>query len=195
MQSARELPRDLARPRRAKSNDSAGADSSGLPKAIADLAAQYRPGWSLPGPFYYDPEVYRCDINRIWRKGWLFAGHTCEIPKAGDYFLVEFDTDSIVIIRAEGGTIRAFHNVCRHRGSLICTEASGQVKKLVCPYHQWTYGLDGKLMACRGMPEEIEKHEFSLKPVTVHELEGLIYISLSESPSDPTPACGTIAPL
>jgi Rieske 2Fe-2S family protein len=163
--------------------------------AISRFASQYRPGWSLPGPFHYDADVYRADLDQIWRKGWLFAGHTCEIPKSGDYFLVEIDTDSIIVIRGDDGTIRGFHNVCRHRGSLICTEAAGQSKKLVCPYHQWTYGLDGKLMACRGMPKEFDKSQFVLNRVAVCEIEGLIYVSLAESPSDPQPAVQAIGPL
>jgi glycine betaine catabolism A len=197
MQSTRDFPQRLARPRRGKTNGSTPAASSSGPvdEAIARFAAQCRSGWSLPGPFHYDADVYRRDLDRIWRRGWLFAGHTCEIPKAGDYFVLELDTDSIIIVRDDQGAIGGFHNVCRHRGSLICAEASGQAKKFVCPYHQWTYGLDGKLMACRGMPEELNKSEFSLKQVAVHEIEGLIYLSLADSPSDPEPATQAIAPL
>jgi Rieske 2Fe-2S family protein len=87
---------------------------------IDSLISRCQPGWSLPRDFYSAEAVYRADLERIWRRGWLFAGHTCQIPKPGDYFAVDIDTDSIIIIRDEDGAIRALHNVCRHRGSLIC---------------------------------------------------------------------------
>ena len=70
------------------------------------LIAGCRAGWSLPGAFYTDEAVYRLDIERIWRRGWLFAGHTCEIPEPGDYFTVEVDTDSVIILRGDDGVIR-----------------------------------------------------------------------------------------
>src|SRR5207245_11559409 len=113
--------------------------------------SQYRPGRSLPGRFYSDAEVYRADIERVWRRGWLFAAHSCEVPKPGDYITLTVDTDSLILIRGEDGAVCGLHNVCRHRGSLLCTEPAGHRHRLVCPYHQWTYALDGKLLACRGM--------------------------------------------
>jgi len=122
-------------------------------------------------------------------------GHSCEIPKPGDYFTLEVDADSLVIIRGKDGTIHGFHNVCRHRGSLVCTEPAGNARKLVCPYHQWTYDLDGNLIACRGMPEEFDKSQFALKEVAMREFEGLIYLSLAETPSDPEPAGRLISSL
>src|SRR5437867_11445392 len=154
------------------------------PPAIEALIARCRPGWSLPREFYSDEPVYRADINRIWRRGWLFAGHACEIPKPGDYFTLEVDTDSIIVIRGEDGAIRGLHNVCRHRGSLICTKPAGHYKRLVCPYHQWTYGLDGSLLACRGMPDDLDKPQFHLKKVHVQEVDGLIYLSLADAPPE-----------
>jgi Rieske 2Fe-2S family protein len=151
---------------------------------IDSLISRCRPGWSLPRDFYSAEAVYRADIERIWRRGWLFAGHTCQIPKPGDYFTVDIDTDSIIIIRDENGFIRALHNVCRHRGSVICKEPEGHVGRLICPYHQWAYGLDGKLLACRGMQEELDKSEFGLREVQVRELQGLVYICLTGDPPD-----------
>src|SRR5712672_3347088 len=178
MQNARGFGRNSARLKRGKSAASRSKDS------VTALAAEYRPGWTLPGAFYSDEVVYRADLERIWRAGWLFAGHGCEIPKPGDYFTLEVGPDSIAIVRGADGVIRGFHNVCRHRGSLICTETTGHAKKFICPYHQWTYGLDGKLIACRGMGDDFDKSQFSLKQVAVHELEGLIYFSLAKNPWD-----------
>src|SRR5213593_2091283 len=129
------------------------ATTSRLSPRVKALLARCRPGWSLPREFYFDEEIYRFDLERIWRHGWLFAGHSCEIPRTGDYLTLRVDTDSIIVIRSNDG-VRAFHNVCRHRGSLICRDEFGRAARLVCPYHQWTYGNDGKLLACRGMQDD-----------------------------------------
>ncbi len=108
---------------------------------------------------------------------------------------MEVDTDSIIVTRGDDGAIHSFHNVCRHRGSMICTEPAGHVARLVCPYHQWTYGLDGRLLACRGMPEDLDKSQFSLARVHVREVEGLIFISLAQNPSPFEPAFEMLSPL
>src|SRR5262252_4447791 len=162
---------------------------------IQALIARCRSGWSLPREFYSDESVYRFDLARIWRAGWLFAGHTCEIPRPGDYFTLEVDSDSIIVARANDGALHGLHNVCRHRGSQICAEQAGHVTRLVCPYHQWTYGLDGRLLACRGMPDDLDKKQFSLARVHAREMEGLIFISLAENPTPFEPALGLLSPL
>jgi Rieske 2Fe-2S family protein len=149
----------------------------------------------LPRAFYSDEEVYALDVQRLWRRGWLFAGHSCEAPRAGDYFTLDVDTDPIVVVRGDDGTIRAFHNVCRHRGSIVCTEPSGRAPRLICPYHQWAYGLDGALLACRGMPENFDKSHSGLRPVHTREVEGLVFISLAQTPLPFEPAERALAPL
>src|SRR5689334_13731075 len=123
------------------------------------LLARCRTGHSLSREFYRDEAVYRVDIERIWRTGWLFAGHSCEIPMPGDFFTLEADSDPLVVVRDADGAVRAHHNVCRHRGSIICAGPAGHVTRLVCPYHQWTYALDGKLTACRGMHPDLDKSQ------------------------------------
>lgn len=193
MPSARNFARTSARLKRAKPDRTAAFAPS--TDKITALAAECRPGWSLPGAFYSDDAIYRADLERIWRQGWLFAGHTCEIPKSGDYFTLQVDADPVIVIRGEEGTIRGFHNVCRHRGSLICTEPAGHSTRLVCPYHQWTYGLDGNLLACRGMPEGFDKSQFHLKELHVRELDGLLYLSLAGAPPDFEPANQLISSL
>jgi Rieske 2Fe-2S family protein len=161
---------------------------------IESLIEQCQPGWSLPQAFYSDHEVYRADVESVWRRGWLFAGHSCEIPKAGDYFTLQMDTDSIIVARGDDGAIHGLHNVCRHRGSVLCTEPSGHAARFVCPYHQWTYRLDGKLLACRGMPDDLDKSQFSLHRVHVREVEGLIFISLAQEPASFESAQELLAP-
>lgn len=162
---------------------------------VRELLKQYRPNHSLPRPFYLDPDLYRFELDAIWRGGWLFAGHACEIPHAGDYFVFECDTDSVIVVRQPDGGIGAFYNVCRHRGSIIATEPRGSRKSFICPYHQWTYGLDGSLLHCRNMPVEIDKSELGLHTVHARNLEGLIYLSFAQDPPDIAVAEEVMAPM
>ncbi len=153
----------------------------GLQGELSSYLAAYRPGWSLPRAFYGHETVYRADVEHIWRKGWLFAGHACEIGNPGDWLTLQVDTDSLIVMRGEDGAVRALHNVCRHRGSQIVAPGRGSAKRLVCPYHQWTYDTKGALSFCRGM-QELDKSQFSLKKVQCEVVEGLIFISLAERP-------------
>jgi Rieske 2Fe-2S family protein len=155
-----------------------------LPSTVRDLIDRQPAGHSLLQSFYSDPEFYRADIEQVWRRGWLFACHSCEIANAGDFATLTMDTDSILIIRAENGQAHALHNVCRHRGSLICEEPCGHVRHLACPYHRWTYGLDGSLLHAPGMHEDLPKDELGLRPLALREVEGLIYISFAKQPLD-----------
>jgi glycine betaine catabolism A len=153
-------------------------------RALSELIAEYRDDYTLPRRFYHEAWLYTAEFNSIWRGLWLFAGHTAQIPNPGDYFVYDIDSESVIIARQTDGTFKAFHNVCRHRGSLIATEACGQVRSFVCPYHQWTYGLDGQLLACRNMPADLDKSILGLKPVHLRDLEGLLYICLAAEPPD-----------
>lgn len=149
---------------------------------IQELIRSHPAGHSLRREFYRDPSVYELDLANVWRRGWLFAGHSCEIAKPGDYFTLSVGEDSLVIVRDEDGCAHALHNVCRHRGSLICDEGCGHVRKLVCPYHRWAYDLDGKLAHAIAMPENLDKSALGLHRAALREAGGLIFISLAEQP-------------
>jgi Rieske 2Fe-2S family protein len=164
------------------------SSDTGLTQRIRDLLTRQPAGHCLLREFYSDDQLYQLDCQRVWRTGWLFAGHSCEIPNSGDYFTVEVDTDSIIVTRDQKGQARALHNVCRHRGSMICDTPHGQVKRLVCPYHRWTYDLDGKLLHAPGMQETLDKTELGLRPVQIRETAGLIFISLGSRPPEFEPA-------
>ncbi|MGH8691515.1 MAG: aromatic ring-hydroxylating oxygenase subunit alpha, partial [Burkholderiales bacterium] len=153
----------------------------GLQGELAHHLAGYRPGWSLPGAFHRDDAIYRADIEQIWRKGWLFAGHGCEVRNPGDWLTLQVDSDSIIVIRGEDGAVRALHNVCRHRGTQLVPPGRGSSRRIVCPYHQWTYDTSGALTFCRGM-HEFDHASFSLKGASCQVVEGLIFISLAENP-------------
>lgn len=150
---------------------------------VKSLIAQRRPGWSLSQPFYTDAAVFREDVQHIFRTEWLFAGHISRIPRPGDYFTYAIENDSIIVIRGADNAVHAHFNVCRHRGSQLCTQDSGHAPKLVCPYHQWVYGHDGALLSARSLPEDAPRHEFGLKPAHVRVLEGFIFLSLAREPA------------
>lgn len=151
---------------------------------IAEWTHRQPSAHSLLGPFYSDPEIYQADLKSVWAKGWLFAGHDCEIPNPGDYFSLAVGDDSILVLRDEQGSLRALHNLCRHRGSQICDEPSGHARKFVCPYHRWTYRLDGSLQHAPGMQEDLDRDRLGLRPVAIREVAGLIYICLDPHPPD-----------
>ena len=162
---------------------------------LKPIIASRQPNFGLTRPFYHDDLLYRAEMEFVWRQGWLFAGHSCQIPNAGDYFLYDVGGDSLIIVRDDSGQVNAFYNVCRHRGSIICEAAEGHVKRFICPYHQWTYGRDGKLMLVRGMQEDLDKTQYGLHRAHAREVEGMIWISLAKEPMDFDAAYETIAPV
>lgn len=113
---------------------------------MSQLLNQRERDHSLPRPLYNDPHMFRIDMEEVFLKEWLFVGMSSEIPAKGDYFTVEIGQNPVLVVRGADGSINAFHNSCRHRGSRICSEHRGKVANLVCPYHQWTYDLKGNLL-------------------------------------------------
>ncbi|MFB2550851.1 aromatic ring-hydroxylating oxygenase subunit alpha [Ensifer soli] len=153
-----------------------------------------RAGYSLDQAFYIDPDVYKVDLDTIWYRDWLFIGHDCEIPRAGNYFTVQVGDYPVVVTRDRKGTIRALHNSCRHRGSRVCSQQKGASAKLVCPYHQWTYELDGTLLFARHMADDFDPAAHSLKPVACEVVGGYIFISLADEPMDFQPIRDLVTP-
>ena len=151
-------------------------------KPLDKLLKAYQHGWSLEQDFYKSPEVYKAELAQIFHKHWMFAGHVSQIPNAGDYFLFEIDVESIIIVRTKSGDVKAHMNICRHRGSHICLEKQGIAKALVCPYHAWTYDLDGTLTGARQMADDFDKAEHGLHAVKLALVGGLIFVSLSDAP-------------
>lgn len=150
---------------------------------LASLIESRIPGRSLPQPFYTDAALFERELELIWERQWLFAGVAAQIPKAGNWFTLEVGRSSVVVIRDRTNAIRAFYNTCRHRGSRICSGGKGSSGTLVCPYHQWTYGLDGKLLFAKEMGEQFDAADFSLKPVHCESVDGYVFISLADEPT------------
>ncbi len=162
---------------------------------IKKLLAAHQPGHSMAGPFYTDPAVYEADMEVIFGRHWIFLASTPELAEAGDYLTFQLGKWPIVLVRDDDMEIKAFHNVCRHRGAKLLTESKGFVGNLVCPYHTWTYDLTGALVHAEGQKPEFDKSCYSLKPVAVRVLGGLIYVCLAEHPpEDFTEMAGIVSP-
>ena len=151
---------------------------------VTEMLQQRSRSYSLPQPFYNDNELFQIDMQEIFQKAWLFIGLTCEVPATGNFITVQIGRNPIVVVRDRQGALHAFHNVCRHRGSRVCLAERGATAKLVCPYHQWTYELDGKLLyAGSEMGTDFDMTKFALKEVALKIAGGYIFISLSEQPA------------
>jgi Rieske 2Fe-2S family protein len=160
---------------------------------LNSLLDSRQPNHGLPRQFYHDELLYQAEMEAIWRQDWLFAGHSCQIPTPGEYFLYNVEGDSVIVIRGDDGQVNALYNVCRHRGSVICQEQQGSVRRFVCPYHQWTYDRSGHLLLQNGMQEGLDKSQLGLHPVHAREVEGMIFISLAQKPVEFDPAEAAIA--
>jgi phenylpropionate dioxygenase-like ring-hydroxylating dioxygenase large terminal subunit len=154
----------------------------GLATEIENLLARQPQSCSLAQPFYGDPDIFRRDVDRLLGRHWLCAGHASQAAQPGDYFLFELANESVIVVRGEDRVLRGFANVCRHRGSRICSAQSGHAKFLICPYHAWTYGLDGTLRAARHMAADFDAASYGLKPVHLRVIEGLVFVSLAAAP-------------
>lgn len=141
---------------------------------------------TLPGKYYHDEGIYQEEIEKIFYKFWIYACRAEEIPSIGDYKLIQVEDESLILVRDKNNQIKAHFNVCRHRGTQLCTEAKGtfDAKNIKCPYHSWTYALDGKLIAAPLMTEGngFSKADCSLHQAHVYVWEGFVFISLAENP-------------
>jgi len=138
---------------------------------------------ALAQAFYTDKDIYQRDIEEVYLKSWLYAGHLSEIPAVGDWFLFEMAGESVIVVRNHKEKVSALLNVCRHRGSKICLELKGCAKKLVCRYHGWSYDLDGRLHSAAHMPDGFDKAAIKLKKIHTEILEGMIFINFAEQPA------------
>ena len=152
------------------------------PLDIKSLITTRRPGYSLEAPFYTAPEVLDLDLEVIFGRHWIFVATEAEIPEPGDYISVDIGRDGVIVVRGDDGAVRAFHNVCRHRGSRLVDDTSGCIGRLVCPYHQWTYELTGELLHAPHLDDGIDKSCLGLKRVHLRSVGGLLFVCLAQEP-------------
>ncbi len=170
-----------------------GIDAAGTAARTRARLASRVPGHALPGAFYTDPEIYRLDLAAIFHREWIFVGATCEIEEPGSFLTVTIGTSPILVLRGRDGAIRGFFNTCRHRGFKLCDAPRGRVPAVVCPYHRWTYRLDGTLAAAKHMPDTFDPNGHGLIPVHVRVLAGTIYVCLADDPPDFAPYAADLA--
>ena len=151
---------------------------------ILKLINSQKENFPLDQPFYVSKKIFELDLKIFFFNQWIFVGHISRIPKKGDYFLFSIGNESIIIIRENEEKVNCLFNVCRHRGSHICLEDEGRVRKLICPYHAWGYDLKGNLINAKMMDENFKVEDWSLKKCHSRVFEGLVFINLSENPVD-----------
>ena len=156
---------------------------------IDGLAADPDADFSLPGWTYRDPEFFAAEMDRVIRPSWQIVCHINEITQPGDYRTLDYLGESVIVIRGADGEVRAFSNVCRHRAMRLLQGPAGCARKIVCPYHAWTYEPDGRLS---GVPQKAEYPalnltESGLAPVALEQWRGFVFVCL-EPGTFPTPA-------
>jgi len=150
---------------------------------------------TLEQKYYVDGSVYRLETERIFRTRWLYAGRGSALAGPGSYQLFEIDSESVIILRDGSGGIRAFHNVCRHRGTRLLNDPAGMVSRTIqCPYHAWTYAIDGSLVGAPSMDdvEGFRREDYPLQPVATTVWDGGVFVNLAP---DPRPFSEAFAPL
>ncbi len=146
-----------------------------------------------PASWYVRPEVHELERERVFRRSWQAVGRLDQVSRPGDYFTGCVVDDPYVVLRDQDGTLRAFHNVCRHHAAEVC-QGEGSLTELVCPYHGWAYRLDGGLSRAPrlGSNELFDRDTFSLKPAAVGVFGALVFIHLGD---DPPPLAAQFAEL
>lgn len=163
---------------------------------FVETTRTYRQGArTLPGRYYTAPEVFAEEAERIFRAAWICAGREEEIARPGDYFLVSTAGESVIVVRDEEGAAGALYNVCRHRGTRLCEEPRGHLGRSIrCPYHAWTYALDGRLIGAPDMDgvERFDRADYPLHRAALASWGGFLFVNLA---SDPQPFAEAFAPL
>lgn len=140
---------------------------------------------SLTRDYYVSGDVFEQEKDCVFLKNWWYVGHQSQLPVAGDYLTVELVGENILVVRDTAESIRAFYNVCRHRGARICTDDQGHVERFTCPYHQWAYDLTGQLIRTPQMPPGFSRKPFGLKEIPAEIWHGLVFVNLSGAQAVP----------
>lgn len=152
-----------------------------LDAALAATAREFPEAFTPPGYIFHDPELYRRDLEEIFGRMWLCVGHRSRLSAPGDFFTVDIGDESVIVTLDNDRRVRAFLNVCRHRGTRVALDREGHCRGFLCPYHAWHYGLDGTLKAAPGMDSVagFSRGDFPLIDVRTDELQGFLFINLS----------------
>jgi choline monooxygenase len=151
-------------------------------RASAKLAQSLDRGWTLPASWYTDPAVHREEKNRIFHRAWQYAGLTDDLRNHGDFLTYQAGDVPILVVKDAKGSLQAYINVCRHRGSVLVNQERGRRKSIQCGYHAWTYALDGTLLAAPGEngEPEFDRADFSLIPAQVDTWGPFVFVNPDE---------------
>jgi Rieske 2Fe-2S family protein len=140
---------------------------------------------TLAQQYFVSPEVFAEEQDRIFSKQWVLVGHQSQLAEAGDYFVAVVAGESLIIVRDKDGELHGFYNVCRHRGTRLREDRNGHLSAIQCPYHAWTYGLDGRLIGAPHMDDVpgFDKADYSLHAASLALWEGFIFVNLADSPA------------
>lgn len=141
-------------------------------------------GQTLPAPYYLAEDSFALDMDLLFGRHWICVGVEADVPQNGDRVVLEIGACSVIIVRSRDGVIRALANVCLHRGSRVCDSGKGHGSRLVCPYHQWTYGLDGQLLFARHMGKDFATEGIGLRNLPLRTIGGLLFLCLADDPPD-----------
>jgi glycine betaine catabolism A len=170
-----------------------------LKPGIPEFRAVDRPlgrAATMPGRMFRDPAVYQAEVERLFQRAWQIVGREDELPRPGDFRTFEIGGSGVVLVRDRHGQLRAFHNVCRHRGTRLVEPAEGHdLTRFLCPYHAWTYDLDGRLIGAPFMGEVdgFDRADFGLHPLALETWRGFVFLSLDPHPPDLAPALAGLA--
>lgn len=174
---------------------SENSDISRAAQKLQQMTGLYQNDFSLPRDFYTSQLIYEQDLKEYWNNSWIWVGHISQVPDAGDFFLFNYGHESVIVARDQDDNIGAFLNVCRHRGSRVCLEKSGNTRVFSCPYHAWTYELNGQLRVAREMGSGFDPSQYGLLKANVIIFEGLIFICTAEIPPDIYTGLSKLKPL
>lgn len=149
---------------------------------------------TLPASYYTDPERFRDELERFYFASWVCAGRAAAIPNAGDYFLRDLAGESVIIMRDSSAGVRTFFNVCRHRGTRLCSAPEGNLSgRIRCPYHGWTYAMDGRLLGAPQMNDpDFSKDDYSLHEVRTAIWDGHIFVNFAADAASLGDQLGTL---
>lgn len=139
-----------------------------------------RNGLGIPRELYVSAELFQAEIETIFQRSWLPAGHISQLAAPGTYLTVESGDESVIVARTKEGELAAFHNVCRHRGARLVDPGCGTAHRLVCSYHQWAYRMDGTLIGAPKMPKGFDAANHPLPRVAVETWQGLVFVNLTD---------------
>jgi Rieske 2Fe-2S family protein len=159
------------------------ADAQPDPTA-GEFSGLKRLEYTLPSHWYFDPAQYALELERVWYRNWVYLCRAASLPEAASYRSFTIGTQPVLVVRDEAGTLRAFYNTCRHRGAMLCRDSEGRLpaKTITCPYHAWTYRLNGQLarIPSGGRAHHVAINDTRLYAIALKEWQGFVYVNLSD---------------